>query len=48
MKWRSLSVIISLLDTDSKAVLTDLNFEVNEQDYLCIVRKKTVPARAHL
>ena len=22
---------------DSKAVLTDLNFEVNEQDYLCIV-----------
>ena len=22
---------------DSRAVLTDLNFEVNEQDYLCIV-----------
>ena len=32
---------------DSKAVLTDLNFEVNEQDYLCIVGE-TVPARAHL
>ena len=28
---------------DSRAVLTDLNFEVN-----CALSEKTVPARAHL
>ena len=30
---------------DSKAVLTDLNFEVNEQDYLCIVGEMCIRDR---